>query len=90
MRYVLNMVGIYTGCFAAWMQILSLCYSKVSKRKHRKLRPRRLKWQSDKINNVLKVKRTCMMKKEKKERIMNCISFDDLLNERCGCEEMPE
>jgi len=29
-------------------------------------------------------------KKEKKERIMNCISFDELLNERCGCEEMPE
>lgn len=31
-----------------------------------------------------------MMKKEKKERIMNCISFDELLNERCGCEEMSE
>ena len=31
-----------------------------------------------------------MMKKEKKERIMNCTSFDELLNERCGCEEMPE
>ena len=24
------------------------------------------------------------MKKEKKERMMNCISFDELLNERCG------
>jgi hypothetical protein len=30
------------------------------------------------------------MKKEKKERIMNCTSFDELLNERCGCEEMSE
>lgn len=30
------------------------------------------------------------MKKEEKERSMNCISFDELLNERCGCEEMPE
>lgn len=42
------------------------------------------------MNNVLKVKGTCIMKKEKKERMMNCISFDELLNERCGYEEMPE
>lgn len=42
------------------------------------------------MNNVLKMKGTCMMKKEEKERMMNYISFDELLSERCGYEEMPE
>lgn len=42
------------------------------------------------MNNVLKVKGTCMMRKEKKERLMNCTSLNELLNEAYGCEKMPE
>ena len=59
-------------------------------KKSRKHLLKKFNWQNDLEKNISKGKRVCNMETGKKERILRCSTFEELLNEEYGCKGTPD